>query len=236
MENIDNKNEINTIVLSEEGYQLLDDENHSIDSTEYDTKSSHEDFYSNMEKITEKQKFESIFSIGIYPTDSILVFGGAGKSSTILKNLIEVENNSDKEFNIQYTIVDVDSDNISRIKSDLEFYNGNINIVIENDSMQSKIDKIENQRFDWVLITDLFNKDEYGETQLQFVDKVISECFNFTDRGIIITFDDSKSNSNTYNIRYLISYIQEYFNRYRIERINENTYVISLYTYFLSTK
>lgn len=185
-------------------------------------------------KILESIKTECILNSGISVTDSIIHFGGADKNNLFLKNIMEIERtNPSREFGINYTIIDADDSRVEQIKHDLDDYSGKMVLYAEVGTIQDYFDQEKKPQCDWVIISDIFNKNLYEENQIKFFNRLISESFEICEKGVIISINDSKSKLN---IRRYISYLHEEFNRYRIERLNENIYIITIYTTFLSNK
>ena len=175
---------------------------------------------------------DEILKYGIQKNESIVHFGAGYKSGYFLSNFYQ---NAflDKNLDLKYTGVEVDSLRLDTTKEILKTIEGGDTISLIQTSMQDFIVDNSNQ-YDWALITGIFDKNVYGDTQFNFIHSVINEMFNFVDDGVIFTYNSSEYQEENYNIHYMNAYIQNNYSRYSIVRINENEYIYIIHKYFTS--
>lgn len=221
----------NDMVLTNENTQ------ESSDSVEqFDTQNSvkTEEELQNILKFRDQLLAREILSCGVGTSDKVVHFGSGYKNSLIWEYLTAIKNqNLISEFGLVYTAVDADAQKINDIsKMNAENPTG-IDLRLVNNNMQSFIDS-NTDEFDWSIITGIFNKNLYGESQFEFVDKIISSLLDVSTQGLIFTFNSSKELDEKYNINQLMNYVSSVYNRYRINRINEEDYIICIYKYYHS--
>ena len=176
-----------------------------------------------------------ILTCGINTSDKIVHFGSGYKDSMLYRYLVSLrDQNLIGQINLDYTMVDPDgslSETVTEIDS-----NGNLGakVNIVESSMQEFLDG-NTENFDWSIITGIFDSSLYGDKQFQFVDKILDACFNASNHGCIFTFDVSKESNESYTINHVISYVNQKFNRYRINKVNEKFYVVCIYRHYYSS-
>jgi hypothetical protein len=79
--------------------------------------------------------------------------------------------------------------------------------ITVNESMQEYIDNIGDERYNWTLITGVFDKPLYSERQYQFIDTVIRECLNFSD-NVIFTIKEQTTSVFKYSMLYLFQHFK----------------------------
>lgn len=176
-----------------------------------------------------------ILSCGIGHLDSILHLGSGYSDSLVFTYLADLKSqNLVQGMDITYSAVDVDGvalDSITEINSRLE---EPINVHLYNQPAQMFLDENVEQ-FGWTIITGLFDENQYGEQQFQFIDKILAESLKKTTEGVIFTIDTQKElDDTTYTIQHIIAYVESTYSRYRINRINEYNYVICVHKYYHS--
>ena len=176
-----------------------------------------------------------ILTCGINTSDKIVHFGSGYKDSMLYRYLVSLKDqNLIGQITLDYTMVDPDgslSETVTEIDS-----NGNLGakVNIVESSMQEFLDG-NTENFDWSIITGIFDSSLYGDKQFQFVDKILDACFNTSNHGCIFTFDVSKESNENYTINHIISYVNQKFNRYRINKVNEKFYVVCIYRHYYSS-
>lgn len=109
------------------------------------------------------------------------------------------------------------------------------NFSLEKKDIQSFLEEsIENQKqFDWLILTGVLDKNVYGDNQYEFVDTFLRKCLEISKEGIVISFNTYQTNEDdTYNVEFLIAYINSMYASYNIHRVNDNEYVITLFSRF----
>lgn len=115
---------------------------------------------------------------GIGNHESVLHFGACDKGLHFIKVLDEFG------IDVQYTAVDVE-DEVNTLFSDYEPTERTHAWISVQEPMQEFIDNNNNgERYEWTLITGIFDKPLYSERQYQFIDTVIDSCFTFSDNVI----------------------------------------------------
>lgn len=175
-----------------------------------------------------------ILSCGVGVMDKIVHFGSGYKNSLLWDYLSSIKTqNLVENFGVIYTAVDADAHSINEIsRTNAENATG-IDVRLINNTMQSFLDT-NTDEFDWSIVTGIFDKNLYGEEQFKFIDTMITNLLNISREGLIFTFDSSRESDESYNINLVIDYLSSIYNRYRINRINEENYVICIYKYYHS--
>lgn len=176
-----------------------------------------------------------ILSCGIGHLDSILHLGSGYSDSLLFTYLVDLKSqNLVQGMDITYSAVDVDGaalDTVTEVNSRLE---EPIKVHLYNQPAQVFLDE-NSEQFGWTIITGLFDENQYGEQQFQFIDKILAESLKKTTEGVIFTIDTQKElDDTTYTIQHIIAYVESTYSRYRINRINEYNYVICVHKYYHS--
>jgi len=237
METIQSENEME--LNEQDAIETAVEEISSVKETEEHTESTDS-------SIDEQQKQEEILrfrdqllareilSSGVNISDKIVHFGAGYKNQLVWDYLSAIkQQNLVQEMEVIYTAVDVDAEAIASIsKKNAEEQTG-IDLRLVNNTMQSFIDT-NTDEFDWSIVTGIFDKNLYGDEQFQFLDKILASLLNYSKEGVIFTFDSSKEKDENYGISQIINYVSSLYNRYRINRINEENYIICIYKYYHS--
>jgi len=175
---------------------------------------------------------DEILRCGIEPNESLIHFGAGHKSGNFLSNFYS-KAFLEKNLNLGYTGIEADKNKLDLTKSSLVGLNGGEDISIIETSMQDFISD-NTKKYDWGLITGIFDKSLYGDEQFKFIHSTINEMFNFVETGVIFTYNSFEHQEDMYNIHYMNGYVQNNYNRYSIVRINEHEYVYCINKYFIS--
>ena len=176
-----------------------------------------------------------ILSCGVGHLDSILHLGSGYSDNLVFTYLADLKaQNLVQDMAITYSAVDVDQNSLTRITDVNAKLEEPIEVNLYNQSAQLFLDENTNE-FGWTIITGLFDKNQYGEQQFQFIDKILAECLKKTTEGVIFTVDtQTEIDDTTYTIQHIIAYVESTYSRYRINRINEYNYVICVNKYYHS--
>jgi len=175
-----------------------------------------------------------ILSSGVNISDKIVHFGAGYKNQLIWDYLSAIkQQNLVQEMEVIYTAVDADPEAITAISKKNSDEQTGIDLRLVNNTMQAFIDS-NTDEFDWSIVTGIFDKNLYGDEQFQFLDKIISSLLNSSKEGVIFTFDSSVEQSESYAISHIINYVSSLYNKYRINKINEENYIICIYKYYHS--
>ena len=160
---------------------------------------------------------EEVIFCGIGQDESLLHFGACSSGNTILKILDEFE------LDIEYTAVDVDS-KIKTFFTDFSPDERTHPWISLQETMQNFIDTITEERYNWTLITGIFDKPKYKEKQYQFIDAVLKECLKFSD-NVIFTIKVKEFEDFKYNTGFLLLHQFSKFNNVTAKKIKEDTYI-----------
>lgn len=175
-----------------------------------------------------------ILSNGVNISDKVLHLGAGYLDSMIFRYIADIKRQGlVNDLTLSYTAVDIKPEKINQITTINSEENAHLDLRLINDTAQSFLDSNLDE-FDWTLITGLFNKNLYDDKQFEFIDKIIMESLKFSREGVIFTFDSSTENGENYGISNIINYVTSVYNRYRISRLNEENYIISIYKYYHS--
>jgi len=188
-----------------------------------------------------KQKSETILTSGIGRNDTIIHFGAGDDDGSLLRFILNVESNQKGVLNNTYIAIEPDAKKVDIIESLKKTFieenkETNVNISIYSETIQTYLDENPKQTIgiaDWIVISDLFSKPIYEQKQMEFFHKTLIECWDLINRGVIVSFNNRKTTTDEYDIRHIISYIQINFNRFRIERLDEDNYIMTLYKFFI---
>lgn len=163
---------------------------------------------------------EEVIYCGIGQGESLLHFGACNSGDTILKVLDEYE------LDIEYTAVDVD-DKIKTFFTDFEPNERTYPWVSVQETMQEFIDNVKEERYNWTLITGIFDKPKYKERQYQFIDAVLKDCMRFSD-NVIFTVEIKPFEDFKYNMGFLLLHSFSKFKKVTIKKIEEDTYIFCI--------
>jgi len=176
-------------------------------------------------KLKKEIFYNSILEFGITNTNSIIHFGCNFDGGDFIKILDK------KSKEINYYGIDVDPDNIEKLKSTYPRY------LFNQNSIQLELDFIKETEtptsYDWVVITDLFNKNLYEKNQYMYIDSTIRESLQISNIGVIISFSTKHTEEDyEYGIGFLISYLNAIYSRFDIRKLDEKNYICCVYKWF----
>ena len=175
---------------------------------------------------------DEIIDCGIVDGSSIIHFGAGHKNGEFLKNLYD--SITKRGISTKYVGVEADSEKIKStmenlLKSDVPTTYQNI----INAPMQDYI--VDNtEKYDFAVISGIFDKNVYEDNQFQFIHSVINEMFNFVEHSIIFTYNSYEHQEEMYNVHYINGYVHNNYNSYSIMRINEHEYLYCINKYYFS--
>jgi len=175
-----------------------------------------------MEHTTElNQNFATeIIYCGIGQHESVLHFGACDKGLDFLKTLDEFG------LDIEYTAVDVDEE-VNTLFSDFQPLERTHPWTTVQASMQEFIDEVDFERFNWSIITGVFDKPKYSERQYQFIDTVVRKCIEFSD-NVLFTIDENASASFKYSMIYLYSHFTNQYDKVTVKKIEDGKYIFHI--------
>ena len=168
----------------------------------------------------DKNFAKDIIYCGIGQQESVLHFGACDNGLNFIKNLDELG------LDIQYTAVDV-KDEIQTIFSDFEPLERTHTWISTQESMQEFIDNIDEQKYNWTIITGVFDKPLYSERQYQFIDTTIKSCLEFSD-NVILTIDENSSADFKYSMIYLFSHFTNAYDIVTVKKIDAGKYIFHI--------
>jgi hypothetical protein len=154
---------------------------------------------------------------GIGQHESVLHFGACDSDLFLLETIDEFG------LDIQYTAVDT-KEEIETLFSDFQPMEKTHQWITVNESMQEYIDNIGDERYNWTLITGVFDKPLYSERQYQFIDTVIRECLNFSD-NVIFTIKEQTTSVFKYSMLYLFQHFNTHSKKFTVKRLTEGKYI-----------
>lgn len=196
------------------------------------------DLRSSREKILEFRDHllaREILSCGVQAGDNVVHFGSGYNNGLLYRYFAELnKNESFKDLNLNYVAVDADEESHKKMQ-EMQLENPvSFDIDYRNISVQEFLDETQDIPIDWTIITGIFDKYLYEEKQFDFINTIVTKCLELSGEGLIFTFDSSKEVSSEYTIDHIAAYVRGVFGRYRINKINEENYVICIYKYYHS--
>jgi hypothetical protein len=172
-----------------------------------------------MEQIEDNygQLAREIIFCGIGPYESVLHFGACDNELNFIKQLDELQ------LDVQYTAVD-SKDEVKTFFTDFEPMERTMPWISVQESMQEHIDNIDDERYNWTLITGVFDKPIYSERQYQYIDTVIKECFNFSD-NVIFTLKETFSETFQYSMLYLFSHLVAEYETVTAKKLKDDQFI-----------
>jgi hypothetical protein len=172
-----------------------------------------------MEQIEDNygQLAREIIFCGIGPYESVLHFGACDNELNFIKQLDELQ------LDVQYTAVD-SKDEVKTFFTDFEPMERTMPWISVQESMQEHIDNIEDERYNWTIITGVFDKPIYSERQYQYIDTVIKECFNFSD-NVLFTLKETFSETFQYSMLYLFSHLVAEYETVTAKKLKDDQFI-----------
>ena len=172
-----------------------------------------------MEQIEDNygQLAREIIFCGIGPYESVLHFGACDNELNFIKQLDELQ------LDVQYTAVD-SKDEVKTFFTDFEPMERTMPWISVQESMQEHIDNIDDERYNWTLITGVFDKPIYSERQYQYIDTVIKECFNFSD-NVLFTLKETFSETFQYSMLYLFSHLVAEYETVTAKKLKDDQFI-----------
>lgn len=172
-----------------------------------------------MEQIEDNygQLSREIIFCGIGPYESVLHFGSCDNELNLIKQLDALQ------LDIQYTAVDT-KDEVKTFFKDSEPMERTMQWISIQESMQEHIDNIEDERYNWTIISGVFDKPIYSERQYQYIDTVIKECLNFSD-NVVFTLKETFSETFQYSMLYLFSHLVAEYETVTAKKLKDNQFI-----------
>lgn len=158
-----------------------------------------------------------IIFCGIGPYESVLHFGACDNELNFIKQLDELQ------LDIQYTAVDA-KDEVKTFFTDFEPMERTMQWISIQESMQEHIDNIEDERYNWTIITGVFDKPIYSERQYQYIDTVIKECLRFSD-NVLFTLKETSTETFQYSMLYLFSHLVAEYDTITAKKLIDNQFI-----------
>lgn len=164
---------------------------------------------------------DEIINCGISSEDTILQLGVGYKSGNLLEKLCDYWGLSTSELNY-LTGVDVDPNKIDYLS---ETFSGTR--FIKN-SMQEYLDTVENNSFNWCVLTGVFDEYLYGDLQHSFVFKTVNKCLELSENGVIFTLKIDASEEFSYNPVFIFADFVNTHSTVFAKKIEDNNYVFCI--------
>ncbi len=169
-----------------------------------------------------------IIYCGIGMDESVLHFGACDNDLNFIETVDQLD------LDIQYTAVDV-KESVQTLFTDYQPSQKTYPWITVNVPMQEFIDDIGDQRYNWTILTGVFDKPLYSERQYQFLDTVISSCFDFSD-NVLFTIKEEPifNNENSMepyfqsSVLYLFSQIIGVYPKATIKKVEEGRYIFCI--------
>lgn len=164
---------------------------------------------------------DEIINCGVSSEDNILQLGVGYKDGSLLHRLCEYWDTKPTEFG-SLTGVDVD---LNKIETLSEIFSGGR--FLEK-SMQEYLDTVENNTFDWCILTGVFDEYLYGDLQHSFVFKTVSKCLELSENGVIFTLKINVSDDFSYNPVFIFADFVNTHSTVFAKKIEDNSYIFCI--------
>lgn len=165
--------------------------------------------------------FDEIVNCGILEEDSVVNFGAGDSNGKFLETLLQYNGSFGKDL---ITAVEPDS---KKIKSLTKKFADEEVLFLET-SLQSYIDS-EPVPSDWVVITGVFDKNIYGESQYDYVDSVIQNSLNIVNKGVIVSLKQEISNEFKYSMLYFFVSLSNSYHKFTVKKFDSNNFIFCIF-------
>lgn len=175
-----------------------------------------------------KNILEEIIYCGISTDESILHFGAGYSKGDFLSTLMEVyeqDMENWKSSNL-YRGVDV---NKSKIKMLSKRYNHTDENMFVNISLQEYLDVPFEKNYDWIVLTGVFDNQDYKERQHDYVFQVVNESFEKSNNGVIFTLNKKPDEEFEYSMISFFIGVMNSYNKFIVKRIDDDNYVFCIF-------
>jgi hypothetical protein len=165
--------------------------------------------------------FDEIINCGISSEDTILQLGVGYKNGSLLYKLCEYWDLNSTEIN-KIIGLDIDpnkTESLSEIFSNIQF--------VKN-SMQEYLDTVENNSFNWCILTGVFDKYLYDDLQHNFVFKTVNRCLELSENGVVFTLKVNVSDEFSYNPVFIFADFVNTHSTVFVKKLENNTYVFCI--------
>lgn len=167
-----------------------------------------------------KTLIDEMIYCGIGNNESVLHFGACYFDQNFMKTLDQFD------LDIEYTAVDV-HENIKTFFTDYEPYERTHPWVSVQESMQEFIDNITDQRYNWTIISGIFDTPIFNNRQYVFIDTIVENCLKFSD-NLIITIDIKQTPTFEYNVGFLILHFISKNKKITVKKISDETFIFCI--------
>jgi hypothetical protein len=171
---------------------------------------------------------------GVGKDHTILHFGSMCNDSMLFRYISQLyKNGSVPDLNIKYTSIDVNENSIEKLREIDEELFEKINNNSQSISAQEFLDNNSNKNlsYDWTLITGIFDTPIYKSDQFKFIDSLILESMKMTKYGVIFSLNLLTEMYNDYDVNPFSAYLDSTYNRYKISKLDNNTFIVCIYKY-----
>lgn len=174
-----------------------------------------------MTDIDEITIFDEVVNCGILEEDSILNFGAGHSNGKFLETLLDYNGTLGEGL-----IVAVEPDS-KRLKLLSKRMKGEKVTYIEN-SLQDYIDG-EPETKDWTVITGVFDNNNYGTEQYNYITSVVQSSFDISNKGVIFTLKESPTDNFKYSMIYFFTDFANTYQRFTVKKFNDDNYIFCIY-------
>jgi hypothetical protein len=164
---------------------------------------------------------EEIINCGITSESTILNFGVGYKNGELLKTLCDFWGLDYSDLR-EVTGVDADGDKVNTLSERFQ----NVNFV--NSSMQEYLDNVTEEVHDWVVLTGVFDNNDYGDSQYDFILKTIERTLESSNSGVVFTLNLNPTETFSYNSVFIFASLITTYTNVFVKKFEDDNYVFCI--------
>ncbi len=164
---------------------------------------------------------EEIINCGITSESKILNFGVGYKDGILLKTLCDFWGIDEIDLR-EITGVDV---NINKVNTLSDIFQ---NVNFSHSSMQEYIDNVTENDYDWTVFTGVFDNDNYGDEQHNFVLKTIELSMGISNTGVLFTLNLHPTENFSYNSVFIFASLITTYKTVFVKKFEDDNYVFCI--------
>lgn len=167
---------------------------------------------------------DEILNSGIGSEDTILHLGAGFKDGALLETISNYWDVDTKDFlsNGYYFGVDANPSVTSILNSKFK------TDVFITDSFQNYLDVNDTQEVNWTILTGVFNNNDYGDRQYDFLFETLKRCMETSANGVVFTLNPYISNEFSYSIVFIFTHLISTYSKVFAKKLTESSYIFTI--------
>lgn len=165
-----------------------------------------------------------ILNSGIGSSDTILHLGAGFQDGALLETLSDYWDidTEDLVSDGYYSGVDVNPSITSKLNSKFK------TDTFITDSFQNYLDTNPTLEPHWTILTGVFNNNDYGDRQYEFIFETIERCMEKSGNGVVFSLNPTVSNDFSYSVVFIFTHLISTYSKVFAKKLTESSYIFTI--------